>query len=107
MNDGKGSAPVNQGQSLGWIAAKFALAIPTLAVVCVGFLAVIEAAINMSYVCPDGMHVGHLPCDASIIFGLFGLLISGLGIWLLRWIGRLEATWNRWRERPPFARTRG
>jgi H+/Cl- antiporter ClcA len=114
MNDAKDDAPLNQGQSPGWIVAKLVLLVPALGVVCVAFLIGLMGAINMAETCPDGLHVGHIPCDASIIFVLIGLFIGGLGIWLLRWIGRLETSLKQWRERlgrwrssQPFARMRG
>jgi hypothetical protein len=110
MNDSKNSVPVNQEQSAVWIAARVLLSVPTLGVVCVAFLSAIMAAVNMTEVCPDGMSVGHIPCDVSILFGLISLLIAGLGILLLRLLGRMGAVWNRlqpdlarnarvWRER--------
>jgi hypothetical protein len=110
MNRGKNIAPIDQGPSVGWIAARIALSVPILGVVCVAFWSAIMAAINMSDVCPLGIAVGHAPCDLSIVLCLISLLIAGLGILLLRWLGRMEAAWHRlqpalarnatqWRER--------
>src|SRR5262249_21166915 len=100
MNDGKDSAPLSQGWSPAWIAAKFILAVPILGVICAAFVSAMTIVVeNMMDVCSLGFHIGHFPCDVSLIVCLILLLIVGLGIWLLLWIGRLEVAWNRWRER--------
>jgi hypothetical protein len=105
MNDGKDSEPVNQGWSPAWLAAKFILAVPVLGVVCAAWVFVIDIVVeNMPDVCGRGFHVGHFPCDASLIVCLILLLIVGLGIRLLLWIVRLDALWRRLRR---TARTRG
>jgi len=104
MNDGNDSAPVNQGWSAAWLAAKFIFAVPILGVVCAAFAFAIAIGSNMTDVCPRGFHVGHFPCDVSLIVCLLLLLIVGLGIWLLLWIVRLDAVWRRLQRR---ARTRG
>jgi uncharacterized protein HemY len=87
--------PIKQGWSAAWLAVKFILGVPILVVVC-GAVPVAMAIVgNMVDVCPSGFHVGHFPCDVSLIFFLIVLLIAGLGIWLLLWILRLEVIWNR------------
>ena len=94
MND-VDSRPVKQGWSAAWLAAKFILAVPTLGVVCVAFWLAIVIAVEMMDACPSGFLVGHFPCGVALVFLLIVLLIVGVGIWLLLWIGRLEVIWNR------------
>jgi len=94
--------PVSQGWSAAWLAAKFILAVPILGMVCAAFVFAMAIVGNMVDVCPSGFHVGHFPCDVSLIICLIVLLIVGLGIWLLLWILRLEVIWNRFQ--PWFAR---
>jgi hypothetical protein len=95
--------PVNQGWSAAWLAAKFLLSLPILGVVCAAFVFALGIVVeNMTDVCPRGFHVGHFPCDVSLLACMILLLIIGLGIWLLLWIVRLETVWNRFQ--PWFAR---
>ena len=99
------SRPVKQGWSAAWLAAKFILAVPILGVVCVAFWFTITIIVgNMVDVCSRGFHVGHFPCDVSLMVCLILQLIVGLGIWLLLWILRLEVPWNRLQSW--FARSR-
>ena len=98
MNDVDGKSS-NQGWSAAWLAAKFILAVPTLGVIGLALVLILDiAGDNMVGVCPRGFHVGHFPCDASLVVCLMLLLIAGLGACLLLWIVRLEVIWNRFQQ---------
>jgi hypothetical protein len=99
MNDGKDDAPAVREWSVGWVVTKLLLIFAAFGVLSVAFLLVLVAVINMSDTCPRGLHVGHIPCDASIMIALIGLLIGAPGICLLWWTSRLETSVMRWRER--------
>ena len=98
MND-VDRTPMKQGWSPAWLVAKFILAVPILGVICFALVFALEIIVdNMVDACRSGFHVGHFPCDVSLIFCLILLLIMGLGYWLLLWILRLEIIWNRFQS---------
>jgi len=98
MND-VDSKPIKQGRSVTWLAVKFILAVPILGVICAAVVFAMSIVVeNMADVCSRGFHVGHFPCDASLIVCLILLLIAGLGSWLLLWIVRLEVVWERFQR---------